>query len=112
MVSALWAATTASADAPAPASAPPPQQAPPQQAPPPQTPPQQLRQVPPRQEHATAEMTRGQAIALLEKRYRARVLRADLADESGRHVYVCRLLSDGSKVWVVRIDAHSGALVP
>jgi uncharacterized membrane protein YkoI len=39
-------------------------------------------------------------------------VRAWSADEGGRHVYVFRLLSEGGKVWTVRIDARSGAEVP
>ena len=58
------------------------------------------------------ELTRTQATALVQKRYAARVVRAASADESGRHMYVFRLLSEGGKVWSVRIDARSGAEVP
>jgi len=54
---------------------------------------------------------RGRA-ALVQKRYGARVVRADSTDQAGRHLYVFRLLSAGGKVWIVRVDARSGAEVP
>jgi uncharacterized membrane protein YkoI len=51
-------------------------------------------------------------MALVQKRYGARVVRADIADQGGRRLYVFRLLSAGGKVWIVRVDARSGAEVP
>jgi len=59
-----------------------------------------------------AELSRTQATALVQRRYAARVVKVSSADEAGRHVYVFRLLSEGGKVWTVRIDARSGAEVP
>lgn len=58
------------------------------------------------------ELSREQVIDLVQRRYHARVVRADVSDEGGRRVFVCRLLSGGSKVWIVRIDAHTGTEVP
>jgi hypothetical protein len=58
------------------------------------------------------ELTRAQATALVQKRYAARVVRASISEEGGRRVYVFRLLSEGGKVWSVRIDARSGEEVP
>ena len=60
------------------------------------------------------EISREQATQELQKRYGngARVVRADVIEEGGHHVYVFRLLSVNGRVWVVRIDAHSGAEVP
>jgi hypothetical protein len=58
------------------------------------------------------ELSREQAVALVQKRYGARVVRADIADQDGRHLYVFRLLSATGKVWIVRVDARSGAEVP
>ncbi|HEY6452156.1 MAG TPA: PepSY domain-containing protein [Steroidobacteraceae bacterium] len=58
------------------------------------------------------ELSAGQAEALVQKRYHARVVRAWNAEQDGRHLYVFRLLSAGGKVWNVRIDAHTGAEVP
>jgi uncharacterized membrane protein YkoI len=62
--------------------------------------------------HASAELSRQQAVALVEKRYGARVVRTEFLDQEGRHVYVFRLLSAAGKVWIVRLDAHSGTEVP
>ncbi len=61
---------------------------------------------------AEPELTRVQATEMVQKRYGARVVRASDTDERGRHLYVFKLLSDAGKVWIVRIDAHSGAEVP
>jgi uncharacterized membrane protein YkoI len=62
--------------------------------------------------HASAELSRQQAVALAEKRYGARVVRTEFLDQDGRHVYVFRLLSAAGKVWIVRLDAHNGTEVP
>lgn len=61
---------------------------------------------------AEPELSRVQATEIVQKRYGARVVRASDTDEGGRHIYVFKLLSDAGKVWIVRIDAHSGAEVP
>jgi hypothetical protein len=58
------------------------------------------------------ELTRTQATALVQSRYAARVVRVANSDEGGRHLYVFRLLSEGGKVWQVRIDARTGLEVP
>ncbi len=67
---------------------------------------------PPADAHAEHELSREQAMALVQRRYGARVVRADIADQGGRHLYVFRLLSSAGKVWIVRVDARSGAEVP
>src|SRR5690348_18303971 len=60
-----------------------------------------------------AELTRAQAIALVQGRYGARVVRTTLSQEKdGRKLYIFRLLSGNGKVWTVRIDAQTGAEVP
>ena len=62
---------------------------------------------------AGGELSRAQAIALVEGRYRgARIVRTTLQDEKGRALYVFRLLSANGMVWTVRIDARTGAEVP
>lgn len=58
------------------------------------------------------ELSREQALALVQRRYAARVLRADVLDRDGRRLYVFRLLSAAGQVWTVRVDAVSGAEVP
>ncbi|MFI4869105.1 MAG: PepSY domain-containing protein [Steroidobacterales bacterium] len=66
----------------------------------------------PAETRAEHELSREQAVALVQQRYGARVVRADIADQNGRHLYVFRLLSPAGKVWIVRVDARSGAEVP
>jgi len=61
---------------------------------------------------AEQELSRQQAVALVQKRYGARVVRAELLDQDGRHLYVFRLLSAAGKVWIVRVDARTGTEVP
>lgn len=53
-------------------------------------------------------LSRDQAVAVVQKRYRARVVRADTREEDGQRYYVLRLLSEGGKVWTVRVDAQTG----
>jgi Peptidase propeptide and YPEB domain len=66
----------------------------------------------PTQGRAEHELSREQAVALVQKRYGARVVRAEFLDQEGRHVYVFRLLSAAGKVWIVRVDARTGTEVP
>lgn len=49
-----------------------------------------------------------QAIASAERRYKARVVKANVEAGSDRCVYVLRLLSDEGRVWTVRVDSRSG----
>ena len=59
------------------------------------------------------ELSRAQAVALVQRRYHARVVRTHLLqDAHGRPMYEFRLLSAGGKVWTVHIDAYSGAELP
>ena len=47
----------------------------------------------------------------MEQRFNARVVRAETRQEKGRTVYVLRLLSEDGKVWTVKVDADSGAVL-
>ena len=58
---------------------------------------------------AEAGLSMDQAIAMTEKRYKARVVRASTDESGGQRVYVLRLLSEEGRVWTVRIDAVTGA---
>lgn len=51
-----------------------------------------------------------QAIALVERRYKARVVRSDVRQEGNRRIYVLRLLDDKGNAQVVRVDASNGAI--
>ena len=51
-----------------------------------------------------------QAIALVERRYKARVVRSDVRQDGNRKIYVLRLLDDKGNAQVVRVDASNGAI--
>lgn len=52
-----------------------------------------------------------EAVDRAQKRYKARVVRAETSESGGRVVYVLRLLSDeDGRVWTVRVDAQSGQM--
>src|SRR5690242_18645415 len=57
-----------------------------------------------------AGLTLDQAIAMAERTYKARVVRADTQHEGDRIVYVLRLLNGAGRVWTVRVDAQSGRM--
>src|SRR5579871_3182335 len=62
---------------------------------------------------SSGQLSRAEAVALVQRRYHARVVRTHLLQDShGRPMYEFRLLSTGGKVWTVRIDAYSGAELP
>ena len=60
------------------------------------------------------EISPEQATQQVLQRYggAAKVVRTDVTDQGGHHVYVFRLLSVTGRVWVVRIDAQNGAELP
>jgi uncharacterized membrane protein YkoI len=50
-----------------------------------------------------------QAIAMVQAKYGAKVMRANSVDENGRTVHYIRLMTqDRSRVWTVRVDAMTG----
>ena len=67
----------------------------------------------PEQARQPQPLSRAQAAALVQRRYRARVVRAHvLQGQRGEPLYEFRLLSSTGMVWTVRIDAQSGTEVP
>lgn len=60
---------------------------------------------------AYAGISMDQAVKMVEQRFRARVVRAEAQQEGARTVYVLRLLDDSGRVWTVRVDAASGAIL-
>jgi hypothetical protein len=62
-------------------------------------------------ERALAEVSLDQAVQIAERRYSAKVVKVAVSEVGGRRVYVLRLLSDEGRVWTVRIDAGSGAVL-
>lgn len=59
---------------------------------------------------ADSGMSLDQAVKMVEKRYKARVVRTETRKEGDRKVYVLRLLNDAGRVWTVRVDAASGSI--
>jgi len=59
---------------------------------------------------ADSGMSLDQAVSMVEKRFKARVVRTETRDDGGRKVYVLRLLNDAGRVWTVRVDAASGSV--
>lgn len=54
-------------------------------------------------------MSLDEAVAMVQARHKARVMRANTVDEGGKTVHYIRLMSaDGSRVWTVRVDASTG----
>jgi uncharacterized membrane protein YkoI len=59
---------------------------------------------------AESGMSLDQAVSMVEKRFKARVVRTETSREGDRKVYVLRLLNDAGRVWTVRVDAASGSV--
>jgi|GEM_PF-606878 uncharacterized membrane protein YkoI len=59
-----------------------------------------------------AEQARGmsldEAVRTVERRYRARAVKAETVVSGGRRVHEIRLLNADGKVWKVRVDAETG----
>lgn len=51
-----------------------------------------------------------QAIEMVQSRYRAKVIKADVANDGGKRVYLLRVLSPEGRVFAVRVDAESGRM--
>lgn len=58
----------------------------------------------------TAAMSINQAVQMAERRFHARVVKAETEQDGGHTVYVLRLLDDAGRVWTVRVDAANGAV--
>lgn len=59
----------------------------------------------------SAHMSMDQAVQMVEKRYKATVVRAETERQGGRTVYVMRLLDRHGRVFTVRVDASSGTIL-
>jgi uncharacterized membrane protein YkoI len=57
---------------------------------------------------AAANLSMDQAVKMVEKRFHARVVKAETQRDNGRTVYMLRLLNDAGRVWTVHVDAASG----
>jgi uncharacterized membrane protein YkoI len=62
-------------------------------------------------ERSAVRVSLDQAVSLVEKRYKAKVVRTDTRENDGRRMYVLRLLDNRSgRVWTVQVDATTGAI--
>lgn len=53
-------------------------------------------------------MSLDEAVRMVEKRHRARAVKAETVINDGRRTYEIRLLNADGKVWKVRVDAATG----
>jgi uncharacterized membrane protein YkoI len=60
---------------------------------------------------AAGGISMNQAIAMVEKRFNARVVRSETRQEGDRKIYVLRLLDDRGNGQVVRVDAATGSIL-
>jgi uncharacterized LabA/DUF88 family protein len=56
------------------------------------------------------QVSMDEAIEMAQRRFNARVVRAEVAERDGRRVYVLRLLSEDGRVFNVRVDAATGSM--
>ncbi len=59
---------------------------------------------------ARAGMSLDEAVQMVQRRFNARVVRAEPRNEDGRTVYRMLLMNSEGKVWTVHVDAQSGAV--
>lgn len=57
---------------------------------------------------AAANLSMDEAVKMVERRFHARVVKAETQRDNGRTVYELRLLNDAGRVWTVHVDAASG----
>jgi uncharacterized membrane protein YkoI len=57
------------------------------------------------------QLSMDQAVQIAQRRFRARVVRAETQTQGGRTIYVLRMLDGAGRVFAVRVDALSGAIL-
>jgi uncharacterized membrane protein YkoI len=57
---------------------------------------------------STKRVSIDRVIEQVEKRHKARVVRAEQKEKDGRAIYELKLLSDDGRVWTVKVDAETG----
>ena len=60
---------------------------------------------------AAGGVSLNQAISMVERRFKARVVRSDVRQDGDKKIYVLRLLDDSGNAQVVRVDASNGAIL-
>lgn len=63
-----------------------------------------------RSQRPRARISLDSAVSMAERRFNARVVRAETRDAGDRTIYVLRMLNDAGRVWTVRVDAVTGAM--
>lgn len=63
-----------------------------------------------RQQRVADVVSLDEAVQMAQSRYRAKAVRAETVVSGGRRVHRIRLLSPEGKVWMVRVDAQTGAM--
>jgi uncharacterized membrane protein YkoI len=58
-----------------------------------------------------AKLSMDQAVRLAQRRFKARVVRAETQTQGDRTIYVLRMLDGTGRVFAVRVDAVSGAII-
>ena len=56
-------------------------------------------------------LSMAQAVRLAQHRFRARVVRAETQTQGDRTIYILRMLDETGRVFAVRVDAVSGAIL-
>ena len=60
--------------------------------------------------HGAVRLSMDQAVRMVEARFKARVVRADIHRRDGQVIYVMRLLDRRGRVFTVQVDATSGRI--
>src|SRR5262245_54559569 len=60
---------------------------------------------------AAGGISMNQAIAMVEKRFNARVVKSETRQEGDRKIYVLRVLDDKGNGQVARVDAATGSIL-
>jgi uncharacterized membrane protein YkoI len=55
-------------------------------------------------------MTMNQAVKMAEKKFHARVIKAETQKDGGKSIYVLKLLNDTGHVRTVHVDAATGSV--
>jgi uncharacterized membrane protein YkoI len=58
-----------------------------------------------------AKFSMDQAVRFAQRRFKARVVRAETETQGDRTIYVLRMLDGTGRVFAVRVDAGSGAIL-
>jgi uncharacterized membrane protein YkoI len=57
------------------------------------------------------QLSMNQAVVLAQQRFRARVVRVETQSQAGRTIYILRMLDGAGRVFAVRVDAETGAIL-